>query len=93
MERFDLDHIFKYHPPHSKQPEQYELLRIKAKEFAATIVAIVPEGADQDYAIRKVREALMTANAGIATRGRLFEWQNEERSEPAPRTQTVNRGC
>lgn len=67
----DLDHIFKYHPPTEEQTVSYEILRAAAKEFAREILRCTPAGADQSAAIRKVREALMTANASIALGGKL----------------------
>ena len=37
-----------------------------AKVFASVLLANTPPSADQTAAIRKVREAVMTANQGIA---------------------------
>jgi hypothetical protein len=67
----NLDHVFKYHAPTEGQPEKYEELRASAKDFAAVIQRLVPECADQSAALRHVREALMTANAGISLGGKL----------------------
>jgi len=67
----DLDHIFKYHAPNEEQQKKYEILRAAAKAFAQAIVDCVPVGADQTAAVRKVREAVMTANAGVALGGKL----------------------
>jgi len=61
-----IDHLFTYHPPHGDQIERYLKLREAAKAFAHCIVDCTPSCADQSAAIRKVREAVMTANAGIA---------------------------
>jgi len=72
MPPLDLNHIFQYHPPNGPaQVEAYKNLRDAAKMFATIIVDLCPEGADQSAALRKVREAVMTANAGIALGGRL----------------------
>lgn len=57
---------FTYHPPKGNQAERYVAIRNKAKELAMTIVELTPRCADQTAAIRKVREAVMTANAAIA---------------------------
>lgn len=68
----DLDHVFTYHPPTG--PDQlaaYEQIRLAAKYFAGVIVKWTPASADQTAAIRKVREAAMTANAAIALGGRI----------------------
>lgn len=62
----DLENIFKYHAPKPGQGERYEKLRSAAKEFAKVVVECTPESADQTAAIRKIREAVMTANASIA---------------------------
>ena len=62
----DLEHWFKYHPPCEGQPERYELLRAQGLVLARLIFELTPPGPDQAAAIRKVREAIMTANAAIA---------------------------
>lgn len=67
----DLDHIFTYHSPAKEDLPKYERLRDAARIFAAVIVAETPRSADQTDAVRKVREAVMTANAAIALGGRL----------------------
>jgi hypothetical protein len=67
----DLNNIFKYHAPTPDQLPKYETLRNAAKAFAQAIVDNTPVGADQTAAIRKVREAVMTANACIALGGQL----------------------
>jgi hypothetical protein len=72
--QFDLDDIFTYHAPTPDQLVHYEKLRAAAKEFAKVIVEHTPVGEDQDAAIRKVREAVMTANAAVALRGKLYKF-------------------
>ena len=67
----DLDHIFRYHAPREEQVDKYESLRAAARLFAKTVLDNVPDCADRAAAIRHIREALMTANAGIALDGRL----------------------
>lgn len=62
----DIHHFFTYHPPTPDRVEAYNELRKSAESFALTIFRYVPPGADKSAAIRKVREAVMTANAGIA---------------------------
>jgi hypothetical protein len=66
MSNVDLEKIFSYQPPKGDQPARYEKIRAAAKLFAAVILECTPESADQTAAIRKVREAVMTANASIA---------------------------
>jgi hypothetical protein len=67
----DLRNIFSHHPPTPEQLPKYEELRAAARTFAEAIVRLTPVGADQTAAVRKVREAVMTANAAIALEGRL----------------------
>lgn len=67
----DLEHIFSHHPPEGDQPAQYEAIRAGAKAFAAIILENTPKSADQTASIRKLREAVMTANGSIALKGRL----------------------
>lgn len=63
----DLDNLFTYHPPGSEsQVERYNRLREAGKQLAQVIIECVPVNPDRSAAIRKVREAVMTANAGIA---------------------------
>lgn len=61
-----IENWFKYHPPNADQTNRYVAIRAAGKEFALTISANTPRGADRKAAIRKVREAVMTANAAIA---------------------------
>lgn len=64
--RKEVEKAFTYHPPKGDQVERYNVLREAAKQFAIAIVENTPPGPDQTFAIRKVREAVMTANAAIA---------------------------
>lgn len=67
MTEQDLDNLFSYHAPKGDQAERYQKIRDKAKELAALIIESTPVCADQTAAVRKVREAVMTANAAIAS--------------------------
>ncbi len=63
----DLDKLFHIH---SMDPaDSIKLVRIReaAQAFAAVVLANTPPGADQDEAVRKIREAVWTANAAVAT--------------------------
>jgi len=62
-----IDELFTYHAPNDKQKEAYEEIRGAAKDLARVIDRVCPGGPDRSTAIRKVREAVMTANASIAT--------------------------
>lgn len=62
----DLKNWFQYHPPVGNQTETYEAIRVAGHAFASVILAQTPAGPDQTDAIRKIREAVMTANAAVA---------------------------
>jgi hypothetical protein len=62
----DLDRWFTYHAPVEGQRERYIMLRDSGRALAKLIFELTPPGADQSAAIRKIREAIMTANASIA---------------------------
>ena len=66
MDRAGIDNIFRHHPPKSDQVERYNAIREAGKAFALVVLETTPAGPDQSVAIRKVREAVMTANAAIA---------------------------
>lgn len=66
MDRAILDNIFTYHSPKNDQPQRYEKIREAAKNLAIVIDECCPDCADKSAAIRKIREASMTANAAIA---------------------------
>jgi hypothetical protein len=62
----DLDAIFTYHTPTGDQPQQYAMLRERAKALGELFLLLVPASAEQTLAIRHLQEAVMFANAGIA---------------------------
>jgi len=62
----DLNNWFTYNAPKGDQPERYVKIREAAKNLAEVILENTPVGPDQTTAIRKVREAVMTANQSIA---------------------------
>ena len=65
----DIDNWFIYHPPKPEDLEKYIAIRDAAEELALTILKHTPSCPDQSAAIRKVREAVMVANASIACGG------------------------
>lgn len=65
----NLNNWFTYHSPNPGQQKAYLAIREKAKELAEVIVDNTPASADQTAAIRKLREAVMTANQCIACGG------------------------
>jgi hypothetical protein len=70
MQKEQLDNWFMYHSPSSNQLITYGKLRSSALEFARAINDLVPDCADKTAAIRKIREAVMTANAAVACGGK-----------------------
>lgn len=65
-----LEELFTYHPPAPGDKERYERITAAARAFAEVILEECPPSADRSAAIRKVREARMTANAAIACKGK-----------------------
>lgn len=62
----DLDNWFTYHVPQPGQNERYVAIRAAAKAFAEVVNQNTKPSADQTAALRKIREAVMTANQSIA---------------------------
>jgi len=72
-----LDNWFSYHAPTAHTTidaetlqARYEALRAAGGRMARAIRDLTPPSADQTAAIRKVREAVFTANAALACEGR-----------------------
>ncbi len=65
----NVEDVVNYHKPSEDELAQIGALRSGAAHFIRTIVLNAPPCADTTAAIRKVREALMTANAAIVLRG------------------------
>ena len=61
--------VFTYHAPTPEQIIALGAVRESAKGLANVLLANVPQSADQQAAIRLLREAVMTANAGIVLNG------------------------
>lgn len=62
----ELENWFKFHPATPAQGRAYDTIREAGLQFARFIVSETPAGDDQKEAIRKIREAVFTANAAIA---------------------------
>lgn len=65
-----IDNWFTYHSPSPEQLPKYLAIRDAGKAFAEVIVENTPDSADCTYAVRKIREAVMTANQAIACGGK-----------------------
>lgn len=61
-----IERDFTYHAPKYAQQDKYEMIRDKAKAFAALIAGITPESREQSLAITNLEQAVMWANAAIA---------------------------
>ncbi len=64
-----IEEICTYHAPEGDQGERYNAIRGALRVFLRAIDNNCPPCADRSSAIRKAREAAMTANAAIALRG------------------------
>lgn len=62
-----LVELFSYHAPTPEQQESYKRIRATGMQLAKVINDECPAGPDRTAAVRKIREAVMTANASIAT--------------------------
>lgn len=58
--------LVRYHAPTEDQVMRHEQLAQAAESLIQAILAYAPDCADRTAAIRKVREAKMTASAAIA---------------------------
>lgn len=65
-----LDNWFTYHSFSEAEVLASNAIRESGRRFAEQILAVTPASADQTAAIRKIREAVFTANAAIACKGK-----------------------
>lgn len=70
MQPEQINHWFTYQTPSSVDVENMQAIRDLAGELALLINEVAPDSADKSAAIRKLREAVMTANASIALGGK-----------------------
>jgi hypothetical protein len=68
-DRAKVEEIFTYHEPTFDQVAAMEQIRLAAKALANVIIEQCPASADRTTAIRKIREAVMTANASLVLDG------------------------
>lgn len=61
--------VVRYHAPTEEQKLQHERVAVASQHLIEVILENSPKCADQTAAIRKVREAKMTASAAIALDG------------------------
>jgi hypothetical protein len=67
-----IEELFTYHAPTEVQAVHYRDIRNAAKTLVRVIDSLCPPGPDRTTAVRKVREAVMTANASIATNNAIY---------------------
>lgn len=60
-----IEERFTYHAPTEEQVKRLKSIREKAKELAREIDSQCPPSADRTAAMRKLEEAVMTANKAI----------------------------
>ena len=66
MESLELHNRFTYHPPKDGQPEIYEDIRNRARNYALYLSQFCPESRELSLAITKLEECVFWANAAIA---------------------------
>jgi hypothetical protein len=69
--RQNVESVFTYHAPDPPQIVALQHVRESAKALAYMILDEVPQCADQQAALRLLREAVMTANAAIVLHGEV----------------------
>lgn len=67
----NLEDVIRYHAPTGKQVAAIGEIRDAAQDMIDAILDVCPTCGDQQAAIRKVREAMMTANASIVLEGKV----------------------
>lgn len=65
----NLDKVFTYTIPTSKQIEEMDAIRQAALDFATVVLRHSPASADQAVAIEKIREASYYANSAVILKG------------------------
>lgn len=61
-----IENNFKYHKPMEKNIEKFKEIRDEGRTFAKLMMDEVPECPERTLAFRKIEEAVMWANAGLA---------------------------
>ena len=66
MDSVELHNRFTYHKPKDGQPEIYEDIRLRARNYALYLSQVCPESRELSLAITKLEEVVFWANASIA---------------------------
>ncbi len=64
--------LFRYHAPSPDMTAKFDQVRGAIESAALVIDECCPPGADRTAAMRKLKEAQMTANASIVLEGRSY---------------------
>ena len=70
QEQAALSDLFTYHAPTPEQILRMDAIRHAGERMAGEILMQCPRSLDCSAAVRKIREAVMTANASIMLNGR-----------------------
>lgn len=62
----DVLNWFRYHPATEITGPQHDDVRLRFRELAGHLLDALPDGPDKTLALRKLQEAMMSANACIA---------------------------
>lgn len=72
MTNAEIEDLFMYHAPSPDMTAKFLPLRDAIVSAAIAINELCPPGADRTAAIRKLKEAHMTANAAIVLEGKSY---------------------
>jgi len=64
-----IENDFSYHPPQDGQPEKYEEIRARAKEYAQFLIGTCPQGRELSTALTNLDQVVFWSNAAIARGG------------------------
>jgi hypothetical protein len=67
----NLHDVISYHAPDQAGLDAIQKIRDATEALISTILENAPSSADQNAAVRKAREAMMTANAAIVLKGEV----------------------
>jgi hypothetical protein len=72
MTQSEIENLFNYHAPSPEMTSKFVHVREAIVKAALVIDEQCPPGADRTAAMRKLKEAHMTANASIVLEGKSY---------------------
>lgn len=72
MNANEITDLFRYHAPTDDMVAKFDAVRRAVTNAAIQIDEVCPPGPDRTAAIRKLKEAQMTANAAIVLDGKAY---------------------